>query len=421
MFRQEIGHGVYLTSVPGEKFKRNILVIHLVVPGDRNRANELALLPHVLERRCAAISDPMALSRRLFDLYGADLSAESYTAGANRVLTFAVSGLKNEYALANEDLESAYLELCCNMLFEPVLEDGVFATLDVDIERAKQIDFLRSELNDKRSYCLRQAGRILYGKTALGIESSGYLDEMEKVTPSSLYEAYEELVQTAQFEVICCGMDAKKVKAGIERYLNKRKRAPISPVARMVVKASHGFESKSESLDTAQGKLCMILTSGEQANARQDAVMRMASALLGGLPTSRLFMNVREKQSLCYYCTSSYTPLRGTITMDSGVEHKDAKRAAQAMLHELDCLQKEPVTESELAAAKLAIKNAFLAAKDNPDALVSWVFNEQLRETGLSLDEEMELIESVCAEEVRAALAAFTPAVQYVLTSKEGV
>ncbi len=417
MLRKEIGTGAYITSVPGEKFKRNLLVVHLVVPGAREKANELALLPHVLERRCAAIADPMVLSRKLFDLYGAELSAESYMAGQNRVLSLAVSGLKNEFALAGEDLESSYIELCCQMLFEPFLENGVFAGEDVDIERAKQVDYLKSELNDKRSYCLRQAGRALYGGTPLGIESAGYLGEMEKVTPESLYEAYTELLKTARIEVTCCGIAAEKAENTLLKHLEATVRTPLAPAMRTVVQTPATFETKSEAMDTAQGKLCIISTNGKKADARADAVMRLAGALLGGIPTSRLFMNVREKQSLCYYCACSYMPLRGTLTMDSGIDHKDALRAAEAMLHELAQMQKEPVTQAELAAAKLAIKNSFLAAKDSPDALAAWVFNEQLRESNLELDEAMALIESVSAKEVQEALAAFQPSLQYVLTS----
>ncbi len=420
MLRQKIGDGAYVTSVPGEKFKRNLLVVHLVVPSERSKVNELALLPHVLERRCASIIDPMALSRKLFDLYGAELSAESYTAGSNRVVTLAVSGLKNEFALAGEDLESAYIELCCALLFEPFLENGAFAKVDVDIERAKQVDYLKSEMNDKRSYCLRQARRALYGDTPLGIESAGYVQEMEAVSREGLFAAYEELLQTAQVEVSCCGLDADKARRGVEKYLGQRKRTPLVPLGRTTVQTPASFIKKSEAMDTAQGKLCLILTNGKKADARTDAVLRMGSALLGGLPTSRLFMNVREKQSLCYYCASSYMPLRGTITLDSGIAHENAERAANAILNEFRDMQKEPVTKLELDRAKLAVRNSFLAAQDSPDTLVAWVFNEQLRETNLSLNEMMALMESLSAEEIQEALCTFTPALQYVLTNKEG-
>ena len=420
MLRQEIAPGAFLTSVPGEKFKRNFVVFHLVVPGKRENANELALLPHVLERRCEAIPDPMALSRKLFDLYGAELAAESFMAGSNRVLTMAVSCLKNEYALAGEDLEKECLELLCQLLLAPKRSAGVFEAEDVSIEREKQVDFLRSEMNDKRGYCLRQARRALYGDSPLGIESAGYLEEMPSVTPQSLHTAYEELLRDASLEVITCGVEGDRVAGQLVSKLSSLRRTPQKPTARTTVGVRSTFEQKSEAMDTAQGKLCIIASSEKIPDARGEAVMRVANAVLGGLPTSRLFVNVREKQSLCYYCASAYASLRGTLTMDSGVDHKNAHRAAEAMLYELEELQRAPVTKEELDAAHSAIQNAFFAAKDSPDALVNWAFNEHLRGTGLTLDEAAELVRSVDGDEVQKALASFVPAMQYTLTDKEG-
>lgn len=95
MDRIQIAPGAYLTSVPGDKFKRCKIALHFILPGDRKTASDLALLPSILERRCEAIPDPTQLSRHLFNLYGAELSSDSYTIGANRVLTLSVSGLKD--------------------------------------------------------------------------------------------------------------------------------------------------------------------------------------------------------------------------------------------------------------------------------------------------------------------------------------
>ncbi|MDL2254138.1 insulinase family protein [Ruminococcaceae bacterium OttesenSCG-928-I18] len=421
MPRNEIAPGVYITDVPGRKFKRNLVVFHLLLPGQRQTANEMALLPHVLERRCEAIPDPLLLSRKLFDLYGAELSLESFAAGPNRVLTLAVSCLKNGYALAGEDLEKECVELLCNLLFFPKKSGGVFEAEDVAIEREKQVDYLRSEMNDKRSYCLRQGRRALYGGTQLGIESAGYLEEMPKVTAESLYEAYETMLRTARFEVVTCGADKDKVAELLAARLSNRQRAPVEPLGRMAVPQRQGMIHKSEGMDTAQGKLCIIACSGRVSDAHSEAVMRVANAVLGGLPTSRLFVNVREKQSLCYYCASSYASLRGTLTMDSGVDHKNAKRAAEAMLHELEVLQKNPVTQEELDAAHSAIQNAFQAAKDSPDSLVSWAFNERLRGTDLTLEQAAQKVKAVEAEEVQKALADFIPSIEYILTNKEGL
>ncbi len=419
MNRVEIAPGAFVTSIPGDKFKRSLITANFILQSERDTASALAVLPHVLERRCAAIPDPIELSRRLFDLYGAELSVESYTAGACRVVSLGVSGLKNEYALAGEDLAGSYLDLLCNLLFAPKLSGDVFETDDVEIEKEKQADYLRSEMNDKRGYCLRQARRKLYGDSVLGIEAAGYLEDIPGITPADLHAAWRSLLARAQVEVLVCGVDGTRAAEVFRGWLQKATRAPQPLPSRSAVPGGTPFSVQEEAMDTSQGKLCIICTGPGVPTARDEAVMRVANALLGGLPTSRLFANVREKQSLCYYCSSTYAALKGTLTIDSGVDHASAARAAEAMLHELSVLQKEPVSDEEIATARRAIRNAFSAAKDSPDALAGWSFNELLRGSSLTLDEAAALIDTVTPEEVRAALASFTPAIQYVITKKE--
>ncbi len=420
MNRTELAPGVFLTDIPGEKFKRCKISVHLVLPGRRQDATALAVLPHILERRCAAIPDPIQLSRRLFSLYGAELSSESSAVGENRVVLMGISGLKSEYALHGEDLESEYLALLCQLLFAPKLNDGVFVAEDVEIEKTKQADYLRSEMNEKRSYCLRQARRKLFGDTTLGIESAGYLEDIDALTPADIYAAYTDLLSRAQVEIMVCGVSKEKVAAGLLAQLGAIARAPVAFLPPAAAPQAQQFQHFSEEIDTVQGKLAILCTSGQQTDARGAAVMRMASAAYGGLPTSRLFMNVREKQSLCYYCASGYGAFSGVLTIDSGVDHDMAQRAGEAILQELRTVQQDLISEEELENARLALQTGYAAAKDSPDALVSFALNERLRMTDLSIDEAAALIDSVTREDIRAAMRSFSPAVQYLIRGKEG-
>lgn len=420
MSRVEIAPGVALTCLPGEKFKRSRFVVRLIVPSDRSTATALALLPHVLDRRCALIPDPTQLSRKLFALYGADLSSDSYTLGANRVFSVGISGLKNAYALAGEDLEKEYVELVCQLLFEPYLENGAFAPQDVEIEKEKQADFLRSEMNEKRLYCLQQASRKLFGDSLLGVEAAGYLEDVAGVTPKALYSTYQDLLASAQVEVSVFGMQADYAKSKILEHMEEIARRPVSIAPGEVAKAGTSFDTYEEPMDALQGKLALLCTWGEIPTARDAAVMRVATALLGGLPTSRLFMNVREKQSLCYYCAARYSAFSGVITIDSGVEHKNLQKAADAILHELEEMQKTPVTQEELGDAHRALAGAFVSAQDSPISQENWAFSEYMRGTGLSMEEFADMMRTVSAEEVRDVLAKFKPVVQYAITQKEG-
>ncbi len=418
MERIQLAPGVFITEIKGEKFKRCKLLINLIVPSVRSEATVLAVLPHVLNRRCEAIPDATALSRKMFSLYGAELSSDSYTAGANRVLSIGVSGLKNEYALNGEDLAGEYLTLACNLLFAPKLSGGVFEVQDVEIEKEKQAEFLRSEINNKRSYCIRKARRKLYGDSPLGIESCGYAEDIQPITSKSLYESYRAILQNAQLEIYVCGMDAQSVAGRIKKELEGINRTPIALATATPLPKAHSAQLFEEEMDTAQGKLCIMLTSGQEMHPQTEAHMRLASALYGGLPTSRLFTDVREKQSLCYYCAAAPGPYGGTLTVDSGVDHKDADKASKAILHALKQIQEQGVSEGELQNGKSYLKSAYATMQDSADAMVSWVFNEWLRGTNRTVEQMVSYIEQTSAQQVQDVLSAYAPAVEYRIVGK---
>ena len=134
------------------------------------------------------------------------------------------------------------------------------------------------------------------------------------------------------------GADACAVEQSVLKALEGIERAPADLPAAFAqpAQAEQSFE---EPMDTAQGKLCLLFTAGQPQRPEKLSAARVAVALLGGTATSRLFVNVREKRSLCYYCAASYASMAGLLCIDSGVEHQNAKAAKQAILEELDALK----------------------------------------------------------------------------------
>ena len=419
MNRSMAAPGVYVTSLPGEKFKRCRVSVHMVLPGSRETATALAVLPHLLSRCCEAIPDPLQFSRRLFRLYGAEVSGDSYQAGGNRVVSLQLSGIKPAYALAGEDLQAEYISLLCGLLFAPKREGNAFAAADFEVEKAKQADYLKSEMNEKRSYCLRQARRRLYGDSPQGLESAGYLDDIEALTPAFVFECYRSLLQTAQVEVLVTGLAAESVSAALAAgFAGVPGREPVQPYCADPILPAD-METHTEAMDTVQGKLCILCPSGRLPDEKDAAVLRVATAVLGQLPTSRFFMNVREKQSLCYYCVCGLGAFSGVLSIDSGVDHGDIAKASKALLHELQVMQRELISEEELAQAKSALQNSFTTLRDSMGALAGWYLNQQLLGFSADLDEAEKMTAAVTREQICEALSAFTPALEYSLTCKE--
>lgn len=416
MKRENLAPGVFLNTLDAQKFNRCRITIRFQYPACRETATAGAVLPLVLERCCADYPDMTLLSRRLAKLYGADLSVDNSTNGANRVLTVSVTGIKDEFALEGEDLTAEYADLVFGVAFRPYLVNGLFDEEAVAIERGKLRQQLQAEVNDKRLYCVRQARRRFFGDSLAGVERDGYLEEVDGVTPQLLTQVYEEMLCKASIEVTAIGAKDETVRRLLLAALEGRKREWQAPLPGLFMPRQQP-DRQVETMDMVQAKLCLLFTAGRCTGAQEIAASRLAMALYGGSVTSRLFLNVREKQSLCYYCSSSYTSVTGCMMVDSGVEPANAQKAEAAILKELAQLCDGPITDEEMEDCRRGLLSSLESVEDSLSGLEGWYFAEIARGGPVSTPAQARAaLEQVTKEQVRQVLRQFTLSVSYLLT-----
>ena len=416
MKRENLAPGVFLNTLDAQKFNRCRITIRFQYPACRETATASAVLPLVLERCCADYPDMTLLSRRLAKLYGADLSVDNSTNGANRVLTVSVTGIKDEFALEGEDLTAEYADLVFGVAFRPYLVNGRFDEEALAIERGKLRQQLQAEVNDKRLYCVRQARRRFFGDSLAGVERDGYLEEVDGVTPQLLTQVYEEMLCRASIEVTAIGAKDETVHRLLLAALEGRKRDWQAPLPGLFMPRRQP-DHQVETMDMVQAKLCLLFTAGRCTGAQEIAASRLAMALYGGSVTSRLFLNVREKQSLCYYCSSSYTSVTGCMMVDSGVEPANARKAEAAILKELAQLCDGPITDEEMEDCRRGLLSSLESVEDSLSGLEGWYFAEIARGGPVSTPAQARAaLEQVTKEQVRQVLRQFTLSVSYLLT-----
>ena len=293
----------------------------------------------------------------------------------------------------------------------------------VGIEKQMLKKALEDEVNDKRLYCQRQANREFFGDSPAGVRQEGYLEEVDGLTPEALTEAYYEMLRTANIELIVLGCDEASttaVKDALLAELSAIDRAPL-PRAENIAMPRREPVRKVEHFDTTQAKLCMLFTLGRPMQPEQLAAVRLAMALYGGSVTSRLFLNVRERDHLCYYCSSSFQSFTGSMAVNSGVEHADAARAEQAVLKELADLCDGPITDEELEDCRRGLLAGMNGLEDTLGGIETWYYMEVLRGGPVQTpDDARRALLAVTREDVRDILKQFTLSVSCLLTREEG-
>lgn len=410
--------GVHFTKLNADKFKRCRVSINFIWDSERNTATASALLPYLLQRGYSECPDMTKLSKLLAKLYGASLSVDTTVCGAARVLTVAVTGIKSEYAINGEDLAAQYAHLAAGIAFSPYLLDGIFDKAALDIEREKLRNALLGEINEKRIYCVKQARRKFFGDAKEGIERSGYIDELDGISVREITAVYNNMLSTARIEVLVMGIDENPIKREISQYITNVKREPC---AAQIVSAQHACEEKSytQSIEAVQGKLCLLFTTDTPIEAKYLAAMQVAIALYGGTPTSRLFTNVREKESLCYYCSAGYSRFTNMLSVDSGIEPSNAAKAKAAILRELNALKTGEITQKELADTKLCLVNSLKSVDDALVILDSWTFSELIAGTMRTTDKAIAAIKAVEIDDIKYVLSRLSLSVSYLLTKED--
>lgn len=418
MKRIELAKNAYLNILPAEKFNRCRITVQLRYHANREKATACALLPFLMERGYADCPDPTALSCRLAQLYGATLSADATASGSCRSLTVSVDGIQQQFALQGECLAKEYAKLALGTVFRPALKDGIFDAAEIEIEKKKLAEELAGEINDKRLYCLRQARRKFYGNHPAGIERIGYPEEVAGLTAQQVTDAWKWIVENSHVEIFCSGLDEHQAAELVQAELQNVVRNP-QPLPGAQAMPAIEPQSYTETMEMVQAKLCLLFTVENFDIEKELSAMRIGMAVLGGSPTSRLFMNVREKQSLCYYCAASFNSFGGMMCIDSGIEPENAETAQQAILNEWKSLCEDLPSEKEMEDARRFILNSLAAVGDSISAQENWYIGQLWRNCTDSPEQVHQQLLEVTPEQVQQAMNKFRFSVAYLLTKEE--
>lgn len=418
MQREEIAKGVFYTSFEGG-YKKNRLSIHLKTPLARKDITETALLPYLLERGSEKFPDMTAIKRRLNMLYGASLYTSAMSLDYARILSLTLDGIDEKYLETSESVATGRVDLLLDMLFHPLVKDGAFNNEWLDIEREKLRVNIQSEINDKRAYCLKKASERFFGDDERALPQNGFVEDLDGIDGRRLYDVYREILESSTVEIINIGSDDDKAKKRLIEAFSGISRDPQQIKDKRAMPYS-AEEDDTLFFDVEQDKYAMIYTAGRLLSEREQSVFRVANLIFGSSPTSRLFMNVREKESLCYYCASRPGFMTGSLTVDSGVEKENVEKLKSAVNRELADLAAGNITDKELDEAKLMLKNALTGVEDSVEGLGGWYLNSIYRlGRAVSPQEEIENIQSVTKGEIASLFSLFKMKVTMLLTGKE--
>jgi len=391
-----INDGVSLKCFTDSRFKTLRVSFHMLVPLSKKTVSENAILPSLVSRATKKYPNYSALSCRLSDLYGATLNSGVSKMGDYQILSLTVGGISSRYALNNENM----LEELSGLLFDIILnplkdEDGLFPLDGFEQEKRQILELLDAEINDKAVYARNRCEEILFENEPAGIRKYGKKADIEALNRENLSVRWEKLLKTAKFEIFVSG-DCSPSISGFKKMFSHLGKAEAREERSFT--HNHTVKNVTEDMAVSQSKLVMAFRA--KVNETDRTVFRLMSAVFGGTPSSKLFVNVREKMGLCYYCSSRMDIHNDVLFVESGVETVNVEKARKEIINQFEMLRSGNISEEEIESAKLALCNSLNGVTDSLGAVEGWYLSQTFNNKFESPKESSKKIMSITKKDI---------------------
>ena len=399
----ELFPGVTLRCIRDSRFKQGALSIQFLRQMCPEEAAKNALLPAVLLRGCRSCPDIKAITHRLDDLYGASVGTLVRRIGDYQTTGFYCGFMEDRFAMQGDRILEPMVAFAGQLLMDPLLEDGSFLPEFVESEKRNLITAIEAQRSDKRAYA---AGKLLENmcrEDSFGIPRLGKPEQVQAISCQTLYTHYQTLLRESLVEIFYVGSaQADAVAAAVAPVFAGVKRSVTLLPAQTPYRFSPGsFESEVQEI--TQGKLGLGFTTPITNQDPRFAAMHVANAVFGSGMTCKLFMQVREKLSLCYAIGSGYYGSKGILTVNAGIDFHREAEAREAILAQLSACQAGDISDEELHAAKESILSGLRAVYDSPGAMEGFFGVAALNGLNRSLEQYAAEIRSVSRADVMEA------------------
>lgn len=402
MHFENIADGVRLCAQSTDKFKTCRINVSMAMPLDTN-ASARAILPFILQRRCAKYPDFTTLNRVLDELYGASVSAGVIKRGEAQILSFNLTAIDDRFALDGDTVALECVQLLCDMIFDPLTDGDSFPADIVEQEKRLLIEAIENEMNDKRRYALMRCEEIMFDEEAYGINRLGTVADVKDLTPDDIYYAWKEELREAQIQITMVGsMDVEPVANMLKERFSSIKRQPTE-ITTKFISAIPKPDYVCEEMPIKQGKLVMGFRTGMRNEDDNPVPMRIAVDIFGGGTYSKLFSVVREKMSLCYYCSAAFFSSKGVVMVQSGIEDVNEEKAKSEIVNQLSLVADGQFTDDDFSSSIKSLTDSIISNNDTPESICAWYATQLLRDTLKTPEAYVEEIKNVDKQQVISA------------------
>ena len=396
----EIANGVKLLCINSNKFKTNCIKVDFYLPIGEHLAAQ-NVLTSLMGHTSAKYNTFTSFNAKVESLYGADFETGIATIGEKVRIRFSVEIPDDRFSLDGNSIAEEAVDFLVDIISNPHCENGEFDKNATEREVRFTLENIEAEKNDKRSYAVSRLRQLMCQGEPYGIDREKLEEDVKNLDGKKLYDAYEDMLKSSTVVITACGgLSEKMLKDKFTAFVKTISERAPQKIETVFVKEANEIRYFKDEIDVNQAKLVIGLRSGMENENDDYFAFRVMTDIFGGGPYSRLFLNVREKMSLCYYCGARLLREKGIIFIQSGIEEENYEKALKEIFNQIDVMKNGEFTQEDFDSSIKALADAFKGVEDSPVAVCTFYSSQVFDDEIVSGKEYAEKICDVTREQV---------------------
>ncbi|MBO1582280.1 EF-P 5-aminopentanol modification-associated protein YfmF [Bacillus sp. XF8] len=394
----ELG-GLRVHMIPTDKYKTNTFVFRFKAPLNEETVTERALLPYVLQSATEKLPSVIRLRQYLEELYGSSLAVDVSKKGEDHIISIYVDIANETYLQDAPPLFEKALSMLSDIVLHPATEGSGFLQSIVESEKRALVQRIEATYDDKMRYANERLIEEMCKVEPYRLSANGQKERVASITNETLYRYYQKVLAEDEMDLYIIGDIAEEAIGLVGKYFSI---APRTAKEKNVILHKRNNEEQEivEKQELKQSKLNIGYRTYITYRDEDYFALQLFNGLFGGFSHSKLFVNVREKNSLAYYAASRFESHKGLLFVMSGIEAKNYEKAVEIIKEQMKAMQSGDFSEEEIHQTKSVIQNQILEAIDTPRGFVEMLYHGVIAERTRPVEEWLTGIERVTKEEI---------------------
>ena len=412
--------GFQLHTVKTEKFKTNNIVVKWRTPITKENVTHRALLPYVMQNSTEKYPTTAKLRSYVEELYGATFFIDLAKKGEYHIVSFSLEIVNEKFLSDPTPLLKKGLEFLSEVIFHPNVADNGFDQNVIENEKRALKQRIQSIYDDKMRYSNQRVIDVMCENEPYALSVYGEKEEVDSITPQSLFSYYQKALTEDQVDLYMVGdINEEEVASYIEELFPFKERTAKS-IDRRTPHETREVKEVREVQDIKQGKLNMGFRTQIVYGDPEYFALQVLNGIYGGFSHSKLFINVREKESLAYYAASRLESHKGLLLVMSGIDNQNYEKAVKIIKEQMDLMKNGEFSDQEIMQTKAVIHNQMLETLDTSRGMIELFHHNSVSDKYVAMGEWLQQMSKVSKEEIIEAAKKIELDTVYFLTGSEG-